>query len=276
MRMVTEYDELTVDQVRDVINMRHEKEYLLVDVRQPGEYKKVHIPGSVLVPLNHLQSQLANLDKEISTIFYCHSGRRSAAAALLAGSSGLFVQGEIFNMVGGLISWDGLTLPGVPNLRSFDFSGRVTANLLQAMELERGAERFYSIIVDQFTESEVKRNVELLARAEEAHARKLYESIPVKEGELDDFHKLYQQLEGKIVEGGKDIRSLLDYIDSHEQSPCRAALELALTIECTAYDMYRNLAEYSENSELEKLFVEIAQSEKEHITLAAEALALCP
>ena len=99
--------------------------------------------------------------------------------------------------------------------------------------------------------------------------------MPLKEGDLDSFEKAYHKLEGKIVEGGRGIELLLDYLDVSGLTLCQAALELALTIECTAYDMYRNLAAYSASDELEKLFLEIAQSEKVHITIAAEALALC-
>jgi hypothetical protein len=29
----------------------HEDSYTLLDVRQPGEYEKAHLPGAVLIPL---------------------------------------------------------------------------------------------------------------------------------------------------------------------------------------------------------------------------------
>lgn len=274
--MTREFSNLTVDDVRTIINTKHEKEFLLVDVRQPEEYRKMHIPGAVLVPLGHFKSQLENLPRDKELIFYCHSGRRSAAAAVLAGSSGLFTPDTVFNMKGGIIAWEGLRLQGAPDLKSFDFSGSMTENILQAMELEKGAERFYLQILDVIEESEVKDRVTVLAKAEEAHARKLYGAIPVKEGDFEDFDTLYQQLRGDVVEGGKGIELLLAFLDDSGMSPCRASIELALTIECTAYDMYRNLAEYCIDAELEALFLEIAQSEKAHITLAAEALAMCP
>lgn len=44
--------------------------YQLIDVRQPREYEKEHLPGSKLIPLADLPSKLNELDKEKPTIVY--------------------------------------------------------------------------------------------------------------------------------------------------------------------------------------------------------------
>ena len=49
-------------------------------------------------------------------------------------------------MTGGILAWDGHLLPAVPNLKVFDLSGSDQEILLRAMDLERGAERFYTAL----------------------------------------------------------------------------------------------------------------------------------
>ena len=44
--------------------------YALIDVRQPGEYEKEHIPGAQLIPLPDLANSLNKLDPEKPTIVY--------------------------------------------------------------------------------------------------------------------------------------------------------------------------------------------------------------
>ena len=44
--------------------------YTLLDVRQPGEYEKAHIPGSKLIPLPQLLNRMAELDPEKPVIIY--------------------------------------------------------------------------------------------------------------------------------------------------------------------------------------------------------------
>jgi phage shock protein E len=65
---------------------------LLLDVRSQGEFDSGHVEGATLVPVDELESRLAEIetatggDKTKPIVVYCRSGRRSAAAkqALLA------------------------------------------------------------------------------------------------------------------------------------------------------------------------------------------------
>ena len=57
-------------QVKLFIETQPEGTYTLLDVRQPGEYEKAHIPGSKLIPLPQLLNRLAELDPEKPVIVY--------------------------------------------------------------------------------------------------------------------------------------------------------------------------------------------------------------
>jgi sulfur-carrier protein adenylyltransferase/sulfurtransferase len=47
-----------------------EGSYTLLDVRQPGEYEKEHLPGAKLVPMAALPGSLKDLDPEKPVIVY--------------------------------------------------------------------------------------------------------------------------------------------------------------------------------------------------------------
>ncbi len=50
---------------------RHpEGSYTLLDVRQPGEYEKEHLPGALLIPLPQLLDRLDELDPDKPLVAY--------------------------------------------------------------------------------------------------------------------------------------------------------------------------------------------------------------
>ncbi len=74
----------------------------LLDVRSEAEIAQGKILQGEPLPLHLLPSQISQLDKNITTIFYCRSGMRSAQAAAFAAENG-FV--DIYNLQGGIIEW---------------------------------------------------------------------------------------------------------------------------------------------------------------------------
>jgi rhodanese-related sulfurtransferase len=61
---------MDVDQARAFIKEHKEGDYTLLDVRQPGEYRKARIPGAKLIPLPELVNRLEELDPEKPVIAY--------------------------------------------------------------------------------------------------------------------------------------------------------------------------------------------------------------
>ncbi len=80
----------------------------VVDVREPGEYQRAHIPGAVLIPLQNLPERLGDLDRDRETIVVCHIGQRSARAAETLRAQGF---GRVFNLRGGMVAWLNHQLP---------------------------------------------------------------------------------------------------------------------------------------------------------------------
>jgi sulfur-carrier protein adenylyltransferase/sulfurtransferase len=61
---------LEPDEAKEFISHHKEGTYTLLDVRQPGEYEKDHIPGATLIPLPQLYDSLDKLDREKPVIVY--------------------------------------------------------------------------------------------------------------------------------------------------------------------------------------------------------------
>jgi phage shock protein E len=84
-------------------NMKEDKSIVLVDVRTPQEYAELHIPGSILIPLDTLKTEAEKklMDKKAIIYLYCRSGNRSASAAKTLVELGY---SKVYN-IGGISSW---------------------------------------------------------------------------------------------------------------------------------------------------------------------------
>ena len=70
---------ITPEFLKKVIDEK-DKNYFLIDVRTPAEYKEGHIPSALLIPYDEIEKHTAEIPKEKIIILYCHSGRRSGIA----------------------------------------------------------------------------------------------------------------------------------------------------------------------------------------------------
>ena len=61
---------MDADELRSYMRSHREGTYTLLDVRQPGEYEKEHIPGALLIPLPDLPSRMKEIDQEKPVIAY--------------------------------------------------------------------------------------------------------------------------------------------------------------------------------------------------------------
>lgn len=80
---------------------------LVIDVRQPEEYREGHIAGAKLIPLNELGKRVNELPKDKEIICVCASGSRSRSATKLLVGAGY----NAFDMPGGMFTWQRAQLP---------------------------------------------------------------------------------------------------------------------------------------------------------------------
>ena len=73
----------------------------VLDVRQPEEYRRGHIAGAKLIPLNELGRRMKELPREREIVCVCASGNRSSSATRMLTGAGY----KAVNMKGGMSAW---------------------------------------------------------------------------------------------------------------------------------------------------------------------------
>ena len=269
-----EFKNLTGEEFDDYLKNHHEKDFLVIDVRQESEYELGHIPGAKLMPLAEVETRLFSLPADRDLIFYCDNGGRSQWAASLAGESEV-CQKSVFNLMGGLRNWHVTTLTGYPKVQIFDLDQAPDRLLATAMNLEKGAWRFYRLASDIYSDDPIGRTFEQIAIAEKGHATLIYRFWQELETDPPPFDQLYQSLTGDILEGGRSFKHTWSMLEAEAGRSCPAVIDLALIIEYTAFDLYRVMAERSAGSETRETFLALAQAEKAHMRALARSVAQC-
>ena len=92
---------------------------LLIDIREPEEFRRSHIPGAVLSPRGLLEFEIHPLVERTATdasvapedrdiVLYCGTGGRSALAAETLTNMGYR---NVISMDGGIVAWSAAGLP---------------------------------------------------------------------------------------------------------------------------------------------------------------------
>ncbi len=80
---------------------RHADGAFVLDVREPAEYVRGHVPGAVLAPLSRVTTTIGDLPKDRPVHVICQSGNRSRAVTDLLRGLGF----EALNVEGGTSAW---------------------------------------------------------------------------------------------------------------------------------------------------------------------------
>ncbi|MFB6890609.1 adenylyltransferase/sulfurtransferase MoeZ [Kitasatospora sp. NPDC056327] len=81
-----------------------QEDIFLIDVREPGEYEIVSIPGAVLIPKNEflMGNALEQLPQDKKIVLHCKSGVRSAEVLAVVKSAGF---ANAVHLGGGVLGW---------------------------------------------------------------------------------------------------------------------------------------------------------------------------
>lgn len=106
---------ITAPQLREwlVQRERGERDFILVDVREPHERQIVSIPGSVLIPKGRFLDGTAfvELPEDSQLVLVCRSGIRSAEALAVAKGAGF---ADAVHVAGGVLAWVAQIEPDKP------------------------------------------------------------------------------------------------------------------------------------------------------------------
>lgn len=81
-----------------------DKTRVLIDVREPHEYKGGHVQGMKNIPVGQISKRLGEIPKDKEVVLMCRSGTRSMMAARNLKKQGY---DRIVNVKGGISAWGG-------------------------------------------------------------------------------------------------------------------------------------------------------------------------
>ncbi len=277
---------MTADEARRWLAARAQGDHTLLDVRQDWEYAEAHLPGAVHVPLGELDRRLGELAPGRPTVVYCRSGSRSAAAAAMLAAHGF---GEVFNLEGGILAWNGAVAagPGGAGLHALPAGGPPALVLARAWRMEAALGDFYAATADA-APPEAAALLRRLAGFEERHKARLLELCRKTPGcTAEDGGPQAAPGEGKgensadvadtapaaaaqapggapLLEGGLTAAEFLALHGAEFADP-RGVLEAGMMFEAQAMDLYARCAARAENPEARALFGGLADEERGHL-----------
>ena len=83
---------------------------MVLDIRNPREWRAKHIPESLNIPLNHMRERVDEIPRGRRVAIHCAGGYRSSIAASILHQHGIT---NLIEMAGGLAAWDAAKLPVV-------------------------------------------------------------------------------------------------------------------------------------------------------------------
>jgi adenylyltransferase/sulfurtransferase len=106
---------ISVKQLKEMLDEREqgERDFVLIDVREPGEFEIVSIPGAVLIPKGEFLNgtALSQLPQDKQVVLHCKVGGRSAEVLAVVKGAGF---SDAIHVGGGVIAWVNQIEPSKP------------------------------------------------------------------------------------------------------------------------------------------------------------------
>lgn len=265
---------LTAEALQTFIKNEPEKKYLIVDVRQPEEYRLDHIPGSMNIPLAEIQFDPYSFEDDKKLIFCCTRGSRSKVAAIFVADAG-YDDNNLFYLENGLFEYSGEILLDMPRVDLFPEDISPAATMETAINFEKGAFRFYSMAKETLSGTPLYPVIEKMIKEEIAHGKVIFKRFRNESGADMIFDDYFKNCQGNVLEGGKSFNEIASFLSESSSNPCMDILDFAIELENSAYDLYKTMAESSQVESLKEMFFGLAQAEKKHLDQMISALDLC-
>lgn len=96
-------EEVTPEEVEEKLD----DDVQVVDIRQPAEFERGHVPGAINLPLPELPRRVSEIDWEDEVVVTCPIGQSSIQAARLIQSyEGVDEDATVASMEGGYEAWE--------------------------------------------------------------------------------------------------------------------------------------------------------------------------
>lgn len=174
---------------------------------------------------------------------------------------------EVYNVKGGIKSWDGVKAAGPKelNLNMIKEDETPAGIIMIAYAMETASQAFYRETKEKTDDSSLNELLATLVDVEEKHKKMLEGLLSKVESADKDLKTLKEKDSGStIMEGGFDVKGFMKenaaFLDSVEN-----VVELAMTLETQSLDLYLRFAEKSGHQETKDVLFTIAEEEKGHL-----------
>ena len=263
-------ESISVEKAKEWVAGKKEAEFVLLDVRQPEEYRTGHLPGAVFIPLPDLIDKVGELDPAKAVLAYCRSGNRSRAAAAFLLSEGF---SKVYSMDGGITAWNGHVATGDYTEGLFLLKGRETAEELVslALALEEGSIRFYTGVAELTSDAAAKSIFTTIAEAEAKHKTNILHAYTLVTGENISEDILNREPLKGVMEGGVRIEDAIGYIKKQGKS-LLDMLEVAMQVETNSLDLYIKMFREIGDVNAKNIFGGLIEEEKLHLSKLGKLL----
>ena len=260
---LTPVTSIDTDQARSYLADKKVDEVTILDVRQPLEYKAGHIPGAVLTPLPELTDHMQRIDRTKPVMVYCASGARSRMAAQLLSGQGF---NPIINVAGGFNAWtsEAAFMGEEKGLALFDGATSVENALAVAYSLEAGLKDFYDSMAVKVDSDPARQLFHQLSQIEVKHQDRILEQYTELTGKPVTRDTFEARQVAEVLEGGLTTEEYANLL-MPAYDTVQEIIELAMSIEAQALDLYLRASEKAQNEAGKKALIQIANEEKEHL-----------
>ncbi len=145
-------------------------------------------------------------------------------------------------------------------------------SLIEIYLMEKGINQFYSELSASAKSSETKKTFTALANWEAEHVRHIqnfYQTL-IDERDPASFDEFARKARPDVAEGGMPLTELKRKIDEFMFLDDIGAIQFALNVEADEYNLYRKLAEKTDDTNVKALCKEFMGWEQDHIKYLKE------
>ena len=173
---------------------------------------------------------------------------------------------EVLNLSGGFKAWNSKAAfgPEDQGLELFSDVETPAKALVVAYGLEAGLHDFYFSMIPRVNNREVKDLFQKLSDIEIKHQERIfneYVKITETQGTKADFEN---NIVSKALEGGLTTEEYINRFNPDWESSIEI-IELAMSIEAQALDLYQRASEKSSDPDSQRALVQIADEERSHL-----------
>jgi rubrerythrin len=179
----------------------------------------------------------------------------------------------VYNVKGGIKAWQGHTAAGPEEMGMVLLAGSESPEEILALSygLEQSLQVFYANAADAVADAEIAALLRRLSGIEIRHKQRLYGLYATLVSTALTEEQFAAQVESQLMEGGFAVDDFMRRHRSELQS-AQTVLNLAMTIEAQAMDLYLRFAERTKDDDGKKILLGLADEEKTHLHQLGELM----